>query len=89
MGDSLTTRIKMQLLLSISASVAGSCCIFTLAVRQPPVLASCIEIYYSQILTVTNFQKPVTDKRRAIVFNFVTLTNMFKFYTLYTLVDSH
>ena len=28
------------------ASAAGSCCIFTLAVRQPLVLASCIEIYY-------------------------------------------
>ena len=27
-------------------NAAGSCCIFTLAVRQPPVLASCIEIYY-------------------------------------------
>ena len=33
--------------LGLSASAAGSCCIFTLAVRQPPVLASCIEIYYS------------------------------------------
>ena len=29
------------------SEVDGSCCIFTLAVRQPPVLASCIEIYYS------------------------------------------
>ena len=28
------------------AEVEGECCIFTLAVRQPPVLASCIEIYY-------------------------------------------
>ena len=28
--------------LDLSASVADSCCIFTLAVRQPPVLASCI-----------------------------------------------
>ena len=33
--------------LGLSVSAAGSCCIFTLAVRQPPVLASCIEIYYS------------------------------------------
>ena len=32
--------------LGLSASASGSCCIFTLAVRQPPVLASCIEIYY-------------------------------------------
>ena len=32
--------------LGLSVSAAGSCCIFTLAVRQPPVLASCIEIYY-------------------------------------------
>ena len=32
--------------LGLSAAAAGSCCIFTLAVRQPPVLASCIEIYY-------------------------------------------
>ena len=32
--------------LGLSASGAGSCCFFTLAVRQPPVLASCIEIYY-------------------------------------------
>ena len=32
--------------LGLSASAAGSCCIFTLAVRQPPVLASCIEILY-------------------------------------------
>ena len=31
---------------SPSTSAAGSCCIFTLAVRQPPVLASCIGIYY-------------------------------------------
>ena len=29
-----------------SASAAGSCCISIIAVRQPPVLASCIEIYY-------------------------------------------
>ena len=28
------------------AEVEGECCIFTLAVRQPPVLASRIEIYY-------------------------------------------
>ena len=28
------------------AEVAGSSCIFTLAVHHPPVLASCIEIYY-------------------------------------------
>ena len=36
--------------LGLSASAAGSCCIFTLAVRQTPVLASCIEIifYYSR-----------------------------------------
>ena len=33
--------------LGLSASAAGLCCIFTLAWRQPPVLASCIEIYYS------------------------------------------
>ena len=33
------------------AEVEGSCCIFTLAVRQPPVLASCIEIYYCQLET--------------------------------------
>ena len=32
--------------LGLSASAAGSCCIFTLGVRQPPVLVSCIEIYY-------------------------------------------
>ena len=32
--------------LGLSASVAGSCCIFTLTVRQPPILATCIEIYY-------------------------------------------
>ena len=32
--------------LGLSASAAGWCCIFTLAVRQPPVLASCIEMYY-------------------------------------------
>ena len=32
--------------LGLSASAAGSCCIFTLAVRQLLVLASCIEIYY-------------------------------------------
>ena len=37
---------KITLDLGLSASAAGSCCIFTLAVRQPPVLASCIEIYY-------------------------------------------
>ena len=36
----------LSLDLGLSASAAGSCCIFTLAVRQPPVLASCIEIYY-------------------------------------------
>ena len=35
--------------LSLSGSAAGSCCIFALAVRQPPVLASGIEIYYSHI----------------------------------------
>ena len=35
--------------LGISASAAGSCCVFTLAVRQPPVLTSCIEIYYFQL----------------------------------------
>ena len=33
--------------LGLSASAARSCCIFTLAVRQPLVLASCVEIYYS------------------------------------------
>ena len=32
--------------LGLSALTAGLCCIFTLAVRPPPVLASCIEIYY-------------------------------------------
>ena len=37
---------KLTLDLGLSASAADSCCIFTLAVRQPPVLASCIEIYY-------------------------------------------
>ena len=36
----------LNLDLGLSASAAGSCCIFTLAVRQPPVLASYIEIYY-------------------------------------------
>ena len=36
----------LTLNIGLSASAAGSCCIFTLAVRQPPVLASCIEIYY-------------------------------------------
>ena len=34
--------------LGLSASAADSCCIFTLTVRQPSVLASCIEIYYFQ-----------------------------------------
>ena len=34
--------------LGLSASAADSCCIFTLAVRQRPVSASCIEIYYFQ-----------------------------------------
>ena len=37
---------RLTLDLGLSASAAGSCCIFTLAVRQPPVLASCIETYY-------------------------------------------
>ena len=37
--------------LGLSASAAGSCCSFTLVVRQPPVLASCIEIYYFHIQT--------------------------------------
>ena len=36
--------------LGLSASAAGSCCIFTLAVRQPPVFASCIEIYYFLVM---------------------------------------
>ena len=36
--------------LGLSTSGAGSCCIFTLAVRQPPVLASCIEIYYYETI---------------------------------------
>ena len=36
--------------LGLSASAACSCYIFTLAVRQPPGLASCIEIYYFQLL---------------------------------------
>ena len=39
-------KTALTLDLGLSASTAGSCCIFTLAVRQPPVLASCIEIYY-------------------------------------------
>ena len=38
--------------LGLSASAAGSCCILTLAVRQPPVLASCIEIYYTTLSVV-------------------------------------
>ena len=47
--QSLTHILKNAALtfdLGLSASAASSCCIFTLAVRQPPVLASCIEIYY-------------------------------------------
>ena len=42
----LPELIALTLNLGLSASAAGSCCIFTLAVRQTPVLASCIEIYY-------------------------------------------
>ena len=45
--------------LGLSASAAGSCCIFTLAVRQPPVLASCIEIYYFQQMHKNSFLVPV------------------------------
>ena len=36
--------------LGLSASAAGSCYIFTLEVRQPPVLASCIKIYYLSLV---------------------------------------
>ena len=40
----INSKTKIHTLdLGLSASDAGSCCIFTLAVRQPP---SCIEIYY-------------------------------------------
>ena len=45
-GDSLTDCVKKQHDLGLAASAAGLSCIFTLAVREPPVLASCIEIYY-------------------------------------------
>ena len=37
----------LTLHLGLLASAADSCCIFTLAVRQPPVFSSCLEIYYS------------------------------------------
>ena len=46
LANVLPVIVALTLDLGLSASVAGSCCIFTLAVRQPPVLASCIEIYY-------------------------------------------
>ena len=44
-----TQNAALTLDLGLSASAAGLCYIFTLAVRQPPVLASCIEIYYFSI----------------------------------------
>ena len=44
-GDSLTARMKMQHLRSASGWTAGYAA-FPLAVRPPPVLASCIKIYY-------------------------------------------
>ena len=39
------------------ADVEGSCCIFKLAVRQPPVLASYIEIYYYFILLIWMYRR--------------------------------
>ena len=41
--------------------LVDSCCIFTLAVRQPPVLASCIEIYYCQF---QSFARLIDRKER-------------------------
>ena len=42
-----------------------SCCIFTLAVRQPPVLASCIEIYYyrSDVTVIVSHSLPRVSDR--------------------------
>ena len=43
-GEKYKYLVALTLDLGLSASAASSCCIFTLTVRQPPVLASCIEI---------------------------------------------
>ena len=40
---------------NVALTLTGSCCIFTLAVRQPPALASRIGIYYFSILSVVVF----------------------------------
>ena len=50
----------------LSASAAGSYCIFTLAVRQPPVLASCIEIYYFDIFNMVFLQIFVISRKTEI-----------------------
>ena len=51
--------------LGLSAS-AGSSCNFTLEVRQPPVLASCIEIYY-YLLHIVFFRLFVINQFYAIL----------------------
>ena len=38
------------------AKIEGKCCIFTLAVPQPPVLASCIEMYYCNAVLKDQFR---------------------------------
>ena len=48
-------KAALTLKLGLAASVAGSYCIFTLAVREPPALASCIQIYYFQTVFFINF----------------------------------
>ena len=57
--------------LGLSASVAGSCCIFTLAVRQPPVLASCIEIYYYGFI--------ISDPEKLQIYIFTNIIASFHF----------
>ena len=52
----------------LSVSAAGSCCIFTLAVRQPPVLASCIEIYNLLYHTVSFRVAPVIIQMWTVIF---------------------
>ena len=56
--------------LGLSASAADSCCIFTLAVRPPPVLTSRIEIYYFHIASIENsFFRAAVERVETVSFN--------------------
>ena len=65
-------NLALTLVFGLSASAAGSCCIFTLAVRQSPVLASCIEIYYF-FTTLTFFQLTIFSKTATYFFRYILI----------------